>query len=298
MFDDGGLVDQFAGLFPEMKRLGKVFTRYFRSGCSGYGCFSGWFDLLAVSEKTRRALKEFGLTEYEAKAYVSLVESGALPASELSRVAGIPYSKIYEIIGNLERKGWVESEQGRPSKYYAKAPSTALESSRVRFETVLRSSESDALLELQPLYEKKGVQEKPDIWIVRGQDNILDKIRETLGRTRRELMVAMPVVPDQIVSLAIPLLGLLREKGVNVSVMVSETTGRETLKRLKGAAQIRTRESLFGGGIISDADQIILLLGVEPEKGLTLAISSDHIGLVRFGKSYFEYLWESSKPVS
>jgi len=253
---------------------------------------------LPVSEKTRRALKEFGLTEYEVKAYVSLVESGALAASELSRVASIPYSKIYEIIGNLERKGWVESEQGRPSKYYAKAPSTALESSRVRFETTLRASEADALLELGPLYEKKGVQEKPDIWIVRGQDNILDKIKETLGRTRRELMVAMPVVPDQIVSLALPLLGLMREKGVNVSIMLPETTGRETIRRLKGAAKVRTRESLFGGGIISDDNRIIILLGEDPEKGLTLAISSDHIGLVRFGKSYFEYLWESSKPVS
>ncbi len=219
-----------------------------------------------MSEKTRRALKEFGLTEYEAKAYISLVESGALAASELSRIASIPYSKIYEIIGNLERKGWVELEQGRPTKYYAKAPSTALESSRVRFETTIRSSEADALEELQPLYEKKGVREKPDIWIVRGQDNILDKMRETLGRTRRELMVA--------------------------------TTSRETVRRLKGLVQVRTREQLFGGGIISDDNQIIILLGEDPEKGLTLAISSDHIGLVRFGKSYFEYLWEGSKPVS
>jgi len=249
---------------------------------------------LVVSEKTRRALKEFGLTEYEAKAYVSLVESGAVAASELSRIASIPYSKIYEIIGNLERKGWVELEQGRPTKYYAKAPSTALESSRVRFETTIRSSEADALQELQPLYEKKGVQEKPDIWIVRGQDNILDKIRET----RRELMVAMPVVPDPIVSMALPILALMREKGVNVSVMLPVTTGRETVRRLKGLVQVRTREQMFGGGIISDDSQIIILLGEDPEKGLTLAISSDHIGLVRFGKSYFEYLWESSTPIS
>jgi HTH-type transcriptional regulator, sugar sensing transcriptional regulator len=252
---------------------------------------------LVVSDKTRRALKEFGLTEYEGKAYISLVESGALAASELSRVASIPYSKIYEIIGNLERKGWVESEQGRPSKYYAKAPSTALESSRVRFETTLRASEAEALVELQPLYEKKGVQEKPDIWIVRGQDNILDKIKETLAGTRRELMVAMPVAPDPIVSVAVSVLALLRGKGVNVSVMLPETAGRETIARLRESAKVRTRESLFGGGIISDDNRIVLLLGEDPEKGLTLAISSDHIGLVRFGKSYFEYLWESSKPV-
>ncbi len=161
---------------------------------------------MSVSEKTRKALKEFGLTEYEAKVYISLVESGTQAASELSRTASIPYSKIYEILGNLERKGWVETEQGRPSKYYPKAPSTALESSRSRLETTLNSSQSDAMEELQPLYEKKGVREKPDIWIVRGQNNILDKIRETLGRTRRELFVAMPVVPDPIISMALPVL--------------------------------------------------------------------------------------------
>src|SRR6266446_5440718 len=150
----------------------------------------------------------------------------------------------------------------------------------------------------QRRYEKKGVREKPDIWIVRGQNNILDKIRETLGRTRRELFVAMPVVPDPIVSMALPVLALMKGKGVNVSVMVPQTTSRETIRKLKGLAQVRTREQMFGGGIISDDNQIIILLGEDPQKGLTLAISSDHIGLVKFGKSYFEYLWESSKPLS
>src|SRR5438034_10965511 len=106
---------------------------------------------MSVSEKTRRALKEFGLTEYEAKVYVSLVESGTQTASELSRTASIPYSKIYEILGNLERKGWVETEQGRPSKYYAKAPATALEQSRIRFETPLESSQTDAVGEREAL---------------------------------------------------------------------------------------------------------------------------------------------------
>lgn len=253
---------------------------------------------MSVSEKTRRALKEFGLTDYEAKVYVSLVESGNQAASELSRTAAIPYSKIYEILGNLERKGWVETEQGRPSKYYPKAPSTALESSRSRLETTLKLSQMDAMEELQPLYEKKGVPEKPDIWIVRGQNNILDKIRETLGRTRKELFVAMPVVPDPIVSMALPALALMNAKEVNVSVMVPQTTSRDTLRKLKGLAQVRTREQMFGGGIISDDNQIIILLGEDPQKGLTLAISSDHIGLVKFGKSYFGYLWESSKPLS
>ena len=220
-----------------------------------------------------------------------------MPASELGKVAAIPYSKIYEIIGNLERKGWVELEQGRPSRYYPKAPSLALESSRMRVENTLRTSQGEALEELQPLFEKKGVKERPDIWIVRGQNNILDKIRETLERTRSELLVAMPVVPEMVLTVASRMLGVLREKGVKVSVMVTGMVSAESLRVLAGLAEVRVREQMFGGGLISDSSRIILLLGEEPEKGLSLAISSDHLGLVKFGKSYFEYLWENSKPV-
>jgi len=251
---------------------------------------------MPVSERTRRALKDFGLTEYEVKVYVALVESGPMPASQLSTTATIPYSKIYEILGNLERKGWVETQQGRPSKYFPKPPSTALESSRVRTETTLKSSQIDALSELQPLYEKKGVQERPDIWIVRGQDNILDRIKETLGRTRRELLVAMPIVPESVISMATPLLSLMTSRGIKVSIMVPGMTNKDAIRKLKGLAEVRVREQMFGGGMISDSNEIIILLGEEPEKGLTLAISSDHVGLVKFGKSYFEFLWENSKP--
>src|SRR5260370_21732100 len=109
-------------------------------------------ETMPVSEKTRRALKDFGLTEYEVKVYISLVESGPLAAAQLSRSASVPYSKIYEILGNLERKGWVETEQGRPSKYYGQAPATALEQSRIMFVTTLMSVVKDAMGELHPLY--------------------------------------------------------------------------------------------------------------------------------------------------
>src|SRR5437016_3839846 len=207
---------------------------------------------MPVSERTRRALKDFGLTEYEVKVYVALVESGPMPASQLSTTATIPYSKIYEILGNLERKGWVETQQGRPSKYFPKPPSTALESSRVRTETTLKSSQIDALSELQPLYEKKGVQERPDIWIVRGQNNILDRIKETLGRTRRELLVAMPIVPDSVISMAAPLLSLMNNRGIKVSVMIPSPTAKAVVRNLKGLSDVRVREQMFSGVNISD----------------------------------------------
>ena len=148
------------------------------------------------------------------------------------------------------------------------------------------------------MFEKKGVKERPDVWIVRGQNNILDKIRESLERTRTELLVAMPIVPEAVLLVASRMLVALKEKGVRVSVMVTSAVTKDSLRPLRGLADIRVREQLFGGGLISDGSRIVLLLGEEPEKGLSLAISSDHLGLVRFGKSYFEYLWDNSKPLN
>jgi hypothetical protein len=106
----------------------------------------------------------------------------------------------------------------------------------------------------------------------------------------------MPIVPDAVVSMATPLLTLMASRGIKVSVMVPAATNKDAVRKLRGLAEIRVREQMFGGGMISDSNEIIILLGEEPEKGLTLAISSEHAGLVQFGKSYFEFLWENSSP--
>ena len=72
---------------------------------------------MTISDKTRRSLQEFGLTDYEIRSYTSLLEIGPATASELSESSSVPYSKIYEVLGSLEKKGWIEMEHGRPSKY-------------------------------------------------------------------------------------------------------------------------------------------------------------------------------------
>ncbi len=51
---------------------------------------------------------------------------------------------------------------------------------------------------------------------------------------------------------------------------------------------------MFGGGVISDKKEVLLLLGGENEGEDSLAIWSDHTGLTRFARSYFEYLWSEA----
>jgi sugar-specific transcriptional regulator TrmB len=250
--------------------------------------------MTTISDRARRSLQEFGLTDYEIRSYTGLLEIGPATANELSEASDVPYSKIYEVLGSLEKKGWVEMEHGRPSKYYPKPPSVAMEIARSQLENTLKTNETLILGELQPLYEKKGVRERPDIWIVRGNFNVLARIRETLEHVQKEILASVPTIPDPVAEMLIPLVKSIAEKGVKVQLMTMKKPTSETMLKLTNLCEIRTREQMFGGGIIADGREVILLLGQEGEEAISLAIWSDHVGLAKFAKNYFEYLWADS----
>ena len=250
---------------------------------------------MAVSEKTRKAMRELGLTNYEAQAYTSLLELGPMPAGRISQSSHVPYSKIYEVLGSLESKGWIETERGRPSKYYPRPPSVALDTIKLRIEDTFSRNESQIISELQPIYEKKEVHERPDIWIVRGQYNVLSKTQEMLERSRKEVLIAVPEIPLQVTKILFITLTRLKERGVKISLMTTRAANTDTLKDLFGIGEIRVRDQMFGGGIVSDSKEVMLVLAGHMEETAALAIWADHPGLARFAKNYFEYLWESSK---
>jgi len=219
-----------------------------------------------------------------------------MTASEVSEHGGVPYSKVYETLNSLERKGWVEVERGRPSRYFPKAPSEALEAARLQLEDMVDGWKGVVMGELQPLYEKRELLEKPDIWILRGEFSVLAKLREMLDVVKSELLIAVPGFAKPFVDASVSTLGQVRGSGVNVKVMVA---GKWTEEELALLGDARVRDTLFGGGVIVDGKEALLFLGEADTKrsysGL-LVIWSNHIGLVKFAREYFQLLWDTAKP--
>jgi sugar-specific transcriptional regulator TrmB len=126
---------------------------------------------MSISERTKKSMREFGLSENEIRSYLSLLRFGQMNATEISKQSNVPYSKVYEILLNLEQKGWIESDDSRPKNFKAKSPSLAIEDTKIRLESTHKKNENQILSELQPLYESKESLEKPEIWILRGERN-------------------------------------------------------------------------------------------------------------------------------
>src|SRR5919198_5400015 len=50
------------------------------------------------------SLEEFGLSKYEAKAYLTMIDKGSLSASEIAYYSNLPRTKVYPTLKKLEKK--------------------------------------------------------------------------------------------------------------------------------------------------------------------------------------------------
>jgi sugar-specific transcriptional regulator TrmB len=250
---------------------------------------------VVTSDTARRVLRELGLTEYETETYLALLRSGVLTASEVSEQSNVPYSKIYETLNALERKGWIEAEHGRPSKYFPKAPLEAVAMAKLQFEEKLRNWEKAIATELQPIFEQREIREKPDIWILRGEMNVLAKLQEMLGDVKNEAMVAAPIFVKSFAGLFVDFLKGLHKRDVRVLFMAAGDVKDWDVEGLSSVAEVKVRDKMFGGGVICDGKEALLMLG---EDKPSLVIWSNHVGLVKFARDYFQYLWDSSKRIN
>jgi HTH-type transcriptional regulator, sugar sensing transcriptional regulator len=236
-----------------------------------------------------------GLNAYEIDAYLVLLEEGQMTAMEISQETKVPYSKMYEVLNSLKEKGWIKSSETRPFKYYPVPPLEATRSTKLRLEDKYLNWENTVTENLQPLYEKRELVERPDMLILRGQQAILTKIEEVFKKAAIEIVIAAPEFAKPVITLAEPLLVGGLKKTVSVKLMAAGK--REDwifIKKFAGLNELRIRDHMFGGGIIADGKEAMLFLG---EDKPTLVIWSNHVGLVGFAREYFQFLWDSSEKV-
>jgi sugar-specific transcriptional regulator TrmB len=253
-----------------------------------------------VSDRAVSALEGLGLTRTEIRSYVALLEGGTMTASEVSRAARVPYSKVYQGLESLHKKGWVDRQRSRPILYTAKPPESALDELRSQHEAETREREKVALAELVSIYEKKGEQERPEIWILRGTSEILSRVKNTALNSRDELLIALPVAIAPYAEQVASFLSALKERGVKISILTTMGLPQETTSALSAGAEVRTRRMMFGGGVIADSKEVVLLLGGGgrgESANSALAIWADHPGLASFARDYFEFLWDSRETV-
>lgn len=92
-----------------------------------------------MQESLCRDLMEIGLSEYEARTYVTLIEHGPMTAKAISDSSSVPYSRIYDVLGELAEDGWILELEGNPKQYQPRHESYTMATKRDEYDDLITS---------------------------------------------------------------------------------------------------------------------------------------------------------------
>ncbi|MFN3928708.1 MAG: TrmB family transcriptional regulator, partial [Thermoflexus sp.] len=130
-------------------------------------------------------LQQLGFSEYEARAYVALLQASPLTGYELAKRSGIPRPNIYEVLQRLEERGAVlrvETPEG--ARYAPVPPREMLRRLERHFEETLAAVQK-ALEALAPPPQPEPV------WNLSGYPTLLDHARALLEGATRTIWIAL-----------------------------------------------------------------------------------------------------------
>jgi len=139
-------------------------------------------------------LAQLGLTTYEAKAYVALLGRDSFTAAQVSRQAGLPRQRIYDVLGSLVEKGLASSRPGAVVKYAAVSPDLAVDRLVAEHRRQLADLEragQRAIADLEPAY-KSGLEHTDPleyIEVLRDSGAINERFGELQASVKREILV-------------------------------------------------------------------------------------------------------------
>ncbi|MCP3742008.1 TrmB family transcriptional regulator [Rossellomorea sp. BNER] len=132
-------------------------------------------------------IQSLGFSQYEAKAYVSLVRQGTTSAYQVSKESGIPRARIYEILNGLEEEGIVIKEEINESVQYSPLPvEVFLESVQSKWDQTYRSI-SHTLKDLEktePIPDNR-------VMTLKGERHILSFCRTLMQRAEKRIVVSL-----------------------------------------------------------------------------------------------------------
>lgn len=133
--------------------------------------------------ESKEWMRNLGFTDYEAKAYLSLLKEPSVTGYALAKNSGVPRSKIYEVLEGLLTRGDVLVSQGNPPLYRA-LPIKEMITAR---KTAAEQNFNLAERELEKMQNETS--EDDGIWNIRGRDAIIGRVRGCIDSAKQRVLL-------------------------------------------------------------------------------------------------------------
>ena len=252
-------------------------------------------------------LREFGLSEYAARAYLALLDLGVAEARDVSTLSKVPQAKIYHVLEQLHDKGLATILPEFPKKYAPVPFSDYLNRIHEEHQRAADAIHRDREV-LEDMFRVVGdteVGNRGFFTVVRGRRNVVAKIGEMLQEAKSEMLVMGTSGFALRYAHFLPELNEAKRRGVRLRVLAPLT--EETLPKLTpvaGTVEVRARRLDEGAATSRVAILTIdraraFLINFLPDDdnlytGKDIGVFTDQEAMVRALESLVEAQWETA----
>lgn len=251
------------------------------------------------------AMSALGLNRYEAAVYVTLMRGPRMTASQIAARSHVPRQRVYDILGELSRKGLVSEIAGKQRCYVPLDPALALPGLQrqvKRLQTLENEQRARTIQDLVARLRPEYLRANPSNGAETGVRILTDSSRWILEMNRladqADARIACFGSKDFPPQEATPILGRAAERLPFQALYPSSSTGdshtMETLGHLaRAGAEIRlSEENLFPMAIFDDHT----VMFAETASTAISMIETKAMPLAHFFTSAFDSYWCRATP--
>ena len=259
-------------------------------------------------EEAEALLKHLGLTEYEAKAYVTLIKNGTLTADKISALGRIPLPRVYDTMSSLASKGLIFVSKTRPQTFRVVDPKRILdilkEDEKKRVDSKIKSLQQivPQFLKAVEKMPKTAAEEKEEVLAQVKQKVNIDSVWKEFESSTKEEFLSFAGDLSWIDS-KINEIKRMVKKGIKYKIIFSKKEA-EVLQRAKKAlklgVELRYTPATTLRAIITDGNKVYVVQRYGKKGEREYDISSMIINnklIADVFKKYFFSVWRHATPV-
>jgi HTH-type transcriptional regulator, sugar sensing transcriptional regulator len=237
------------------------------------------------------SLEEFGLSSYEARAYVTLISKGTISASELAYYAELPRTKAYPVLLKLEKKKLAMISKSKPIMCTAIAPEDAFD--EIIHEQIDKVNAMNSLVtNLKKVSENtkksKGSEEKRYFHL--NANNVLEQLRQMIEGSKTSIHIMIdPLGLNLLSECKEQLLGVLRRELDVKIILTPSQVGSESFRIIPEGAKIRIADINQNCFIFDNTELLI----IDNENGKGALFSSSEV-LGKNQTNDFLHTWKNA----
>lgn len=237
------------------------------------------------------SLEEFGLSKYEAQAYVALIAKGTISASELAYYSEIPRTKIYPTLFKLKNKKLAIISKSKPIRYTAIAPEDAFDGiihEQINKVNAMNTLVSNLKKASEESRKSRGSEEKRYFHI--SVNNVLNQLQTMIEGSKSSIRIMadqwglglLAECKEQLVSV------LRRNFDVKVIVQPSQICS-ESFRKIPDGVEIRGSDITQNCFIFDETE--LLVVNNDNGKG-AIFLSTDILGINQ--EKVFSNIWKNA----